>query len=82
MTPRKLFPWRGVIDPAEIVIAGLQLLIKEYQAKMFQRQISRNHIFTLQKQSWGILDFILDFRGVNDPAETDFGDFRIDSLGE
>jgi hypothetical protein len=33
-----------------------------------------------QKKSWGILD--LGFNGVNDPAETDFDDFRSDYLGE
>jgi hypothetical protein len=34
------------------------------------------------KRSWWILDFIFGFRGVIDPAETDFGYFRIDFLGE
>jgi hypothetical protein len=35
-----------------------------------------------RKRSWGILDFIFGFRGVIDPAETDFGDFSIDFLSE
>jgi hypothetical protein len=35
-----------------------------------------------QKKSYGILNFIFGFSGVNDTAETDFGDFRNDYLGE
>jgi hypothetical protein len=35
-----------------------------------------------QKKVVGCLDLIFGFRGVNDTAETDFGDFRRDYLGE
>jgi hypothetical protein len=35
-----------------------------------------------QKKVRGCLDLIYSFSGVNDTAETDFGDFRIDYLGE
>jgi hypothetical protein len=35
-----------------------------------------------QKKVGGCLDLIIDFSGVNDTAETDFGDFRSDYLGE
>jgi hypothetical protein len=35
-----------------------------------------------RKEVGGCLDLILDFSGVNDTAEADFGDFRSDYLGE
>jgi hypothetical protein len=35
-----------------------------------------------QKKVGGCLDLIFGFSGVNDTAETDFGDFRSDYLGE
>jgi hypothetical protein len=35
-----------------------------------------------QKKVGGCQDLIFDFSGVNDTAETDFGDFRSDYLGE
>jgi hypothetical protein len=35
-----------------------------------------------QKKVGGSLDLIFGFSGVNDTAETDFGDFRSDYLGE
>jgi hypothetical protein len=49
---------------------------REYPAKLFKRKISPYNIWTLtKKKSWEILDF-------NDPAETEFDDFRSDYLGE
>jgi hypothetical protein len=42
----------------------------EYPTKLFQKEIS--------KKGWGIIDFIFGFRGVNDPAETEFDDLRSD----
>jgi hypothetical protein len=39
-------------------------------------------MLTLNKVRWGILDFLFGLRGVIDPAETDFDDFRSDYLGE
>jgi hypothetical protein len=38
--------------------------------------------YVKQKKVAGCLDLIFGFRGVNDTAETDFGDFRSDYLGE
>jgi hypothetical protein len=35
-----------------------------------------------QKKVGGCQDLIFDFSGVNDTAETDFDNFRSDSLGE
>jgi hypothetical protein len=35
-----------------------------------------------QKKLGGCLDQIFGFSGVDDTAETDFGDFRSDYLGE
>jgi hypothetical protein len=35
-----------------------------------------------QKKVGGCLDIIFGFSGVNETAETDFGDFRSDYLGE
>jgi hypothetical protein len=35
-----------------------------------------------QKKVGGCLDLIFVFSSVNDTAETDFGDFRSDYLGE
>jgi hypothetical protein len=35
-----------------------------------------------QKKDGGCPDLIFGFSGVNDTAETDFGDFRSDYLGE
>jgi hypothetical protein len=35
-----------------------------------------------KQKSYGILNFIFGFSGVIDTAETDFGDFRSDYLGE
>jgi hypothetical protein len=35
-----------------------------------------------QKNVGGCLDLFFGFRGINDTAETDFGDFRSDYLGE
>jgi hypothetical protein len=40
------------------------------------------HKYLEQKKVGGCLDLIFCFRGVNDTAETDFGDFRSDYLGE
>jgi hypothetical protein len=37
-------------------------------AKLFHREISPYHIFSLNKKSWGILNFIFGFSGVIDPA--------------
>jgi hypothetical protein len=34
------------------------------------------------KKVWGCLDLIFGFSGVNDTAETDYGDFRSDYPGE
>jgi hypothetical protein len=43
-------------------------------------------VISLGKKSYGILNFIFGFKigfsGVNDTAETDFGVFRSDYLGE
>jgi hypothetical protein len=73
MNPRKF----------KIVIAGLHLLFKGSSKNISKANtVSSYHTITLQKRSWGILDFIFGFRGVIDPAETDFGYLRIDFLGE
>jgi hypothetical protein len=59
----------------------VRLLLKGISSKNISKAFSY-HTFTLQKKSWGILDFIFGFRGVIDRAEIDFGDYRIDFLGE
>jgi hypothetical protein len=52
-----------------------------------QKNISMANIpilytYLKQKKVWGCLHLIFGFSGVNDTAETDFGDFLSDYLGE
>jgi hypothetical protein len=66
--------WNSLYDPAEI-------LNRHYgPATSFKYPHTIPSLY--RKRSWGILDFIFGFRGGIDPVETDFGDFRIDFLGE
>jgi hypothetical protein len=44
--------------------------------------ISIPYKYLKQEKVRGCLDLIFGFSGVNDTAETDFGDFRNDYLGE
>jgi hypothetical protein len=47
-----------------------------------QRKIYPHHILTLNKRSWGLLDFIFGFSWVINPPETDFDDFQSNYLGK
>jgi hypothetical protein len=65
-------------------MTGLQL--NAFQGNINKKYFKGKYPHTIpslyRRRSWGILDFIFGFRGVIDPKETDFGDFRIDFLGE
>jgi hypothetical protein len=78
--------FRSLLTPRKfkIVVAGRQLLLKGISSKnISEANIHIPYLYcTLQKKSWGILDFIFGFHGVNGFAETDFSDFRIDFLRE
>jgi hypothetical protein len=52
------------------------------QQKYFNGNIPILYKYLKQKKVGGCLDLIFGFSGVNDTAETDFGDFRSDYLGE
>jgi hypothetical protein len=67
LTPRKF----------KLVIAGLQLLLKGYQAKYFRGKYSHTiYCIYFTEKGCGILDFISDFRGVIVPAKKEFGGFH------
>jgi hypothetical protein len=57
-----------------------------FEGKIQQKYFNDKYPHTIQvleaQKSWGCLDLIFDFRGVNYTAETDFGDFQSDYLGE
>jgi hypothetical protein len=61
----------------KIVVAGLQLLLKESRKNILTENIPIPSLY--RKRSWEIVDFIFGFRDVTDPAETDL---RIDFIGE
>jgi hypothetical protein len=54
------------------------------QQKYFNGKYLHTTVYKYLKQNkvGGCLDHIFGFSGVNDTAETDFGDFRSDYLGE
>jgi hypothetical protein len=84
----------GVIDTAEIdmrirsKVSGVSMKPKndfESPYLILKRTSSKTisyDVITLSKKSYGILNFIFGFSSVIDTAETDFGDFRSDYLGE
>jgi hypothetical protein len=85
--------FRGVNDTAEINVTPRnlkqtwQVLFLPLKGKS-SKNISMAHILIpvlykyKQKKVGGCLDLIFCFSGVNDTAETDFGDFWSDYLGE
>jgi hypothetical protein len=90
MTPLKWFP--SVIDGAEINVTPLKSQtdftspFSSIKGKIQQKYFNGKYPHTIQykylkqKKVWGWLDLIYGFSGVNDTAETDFGDFRNDYL--
>jgi hypothetical protein len=52
------------------------------QQKYFNCKYPHTTVYTIQvleaEKSWGLPNLIFGFSGVNDTAETDFGDFRSD----
>jgi hypothetical protein len=81
-----LLNFSGVIDTAEINVTPLKsqtvlfLLLKGKSSKnISMANIPILYKYLKQKKvGWGCLDLIFGFSGVNDTAETDFGDFRSD----
>jgi hypothetical protein len=57
-----------------------------FKGKIPQKYFNGKYSHTIQvleaEKSWSCLDLIFGFSGVNDTAETDFGEFRSDYLGE
>jgi hypothetical protein len=79
------WPSWNLNDPAEISnrrFEPITFFKREYPAKLYHREISPYHILNLNKKGGEIRHFIFGFSALNDPAETDFDDFRSDYLGE
>jgi hypothetical protein len=55
---------------------------EKIQQKYFKGKYPILYKYLKQKKVGGCLDLFFDFSGVSDTAETDFGDFRSDYLGE